>query len=115
DGSRTKGRIDANSKSEAYDRLQQQALVPVDIFEANAPVKRSFWQQDISLSRRVSANARAAIARELGLLLKAGIALDRCLHLLLQKTTNRRINAIMARVRERVVAGASFPAALAEE
>lgn len=115
-GKRVSGRIEAETLHQAHDKLLRQSLIPSAIMEdSRAAATVSFWRRDIRIARRVGPEARAAFLRELGLLLKAGIALDRSLRLMAGQARASRLGATIERVRERIVSGQSLQAALGAE
>jgi len=114
-GKKVSGIIDADSAAAARQKLRSARIFPVSVREARAgevkPEARTF-----SFSRRlkrIRPAEAAMLTRQLATLLGAGFPLVPALDTLLSQGRSHTFNRILAQVKDSVVAGSSFAAALA--
>jgi general secretion pathway protein F len=114
-GKKVSGIIDADSAAAARQKLRSARIFPVSVREARAgeikPEARAF-----SFSRRlkrIRPAEAAMLTRQLATLLGAGFPLVPALDTLLSQGRSHTFNRILAQVKDSVVAGSSFAAALA--
>ncbi|MDZ7599454.1 MAG: type II secretion system inner membrane protein GspF [Desulfobacterales bacterium] len=114
-GKKVSGIIDADSAAAARQKLRSARIFPVSVREARAgevkPEARTF-----SFGRRlkrIRPAEAAMLTRQLATLLGAGFPLVPALDTLLSQGRSHTFNRILAQVKDSVVAGSSFAAALA--
>jgi len=114
-GKKVSGIIDADSAAAARQKLRSARIFPVSVREARAgevkPEARTF-----AFSRRlkrIRPAEAAMLTRQLATLLGAGFPLVPALDTLLSQGRSHTFNRILAQVKDSVVAGSSFAAALA--
>ncbi len=114
-GKKVSGIIDADSAAAARQKLRAARIFPVSVHEARAgEVKPE--RQPFSLGRRrrrIRPAEAAMLTRQLATLLGAGFPLVPALDTLLSQGRSHTFNRILAQVKDSVVAGSSFAAALA--
>jgi general secretion pathway protein F len=115
-GEVVEGRMEAGAEAEVVKRLQEAGLLPIQVQAASgagsvASLLPSLWRGGMQGLRRRDV---AAFTQELATLLGAGLALDRALQMLLELTDDTRLRRVIARIDERVRAGATLSAALEE-
>jgi general secretion pathway protein F len=114
-GKKVSGIIDADSAAAARQKLRAARIFPVSVHEARAgEVKPE--RQPFSLSRRrrrIRPAEAAMLTRQLATLLGAGFPLVPALDTLLSQGRSHTFNRILAQIKDSVVAGSSFAAALA--
>jgi general secretion pathway protein F len=129
-GATRTGVIDADTPREARSRLRRDNLLVSELSEARGNRSRrarakgrktSFVErlQDLRQSQRGGPSGRdlelvAAITRQLGTLLGAGIAMADALSAIVDQAQSRRIESIFRSIRERITQGVSLGDALAE-
>ena len=115
--SKAAGIIDAESQRGANQKLRKNGIFPVDVVEqeqaqhklkngaadtlARAPQSGSLPQSDLAL-----------LTRQLGTLIVAGLPLVAALGILIEQSTNRSVQSLLADIREQVRGGSDFSAAL---
>lgn len=114
-GKKVSGIIDADSAAAARQKLRAARIFPVSVHESRAgEVKPE--RQPFSLGRRrrrIRPAEAAMLTRQLATLLGAGFPLVPALDTLLSQGRSHTFNRILAQVKDSVVAGSSFAAALA--
>jgi general secretion pathway protein F len=114
-GKKVSGIIDADSAAAARQKLRAARIFPVSVHEARAgEVKPE--RQPFSFGRRrrrIRPAEAAMLTRQLATLLGAGFPLVPALDTLLSQGRSHTFNRILAQVKDSVVAGSSFAAALA--
>jgi general secretion pathway protein F len=124
------GVIDADTPREARSRLRRDNLLVSELNEARGmrskrarekAAKASFLKklQELRQSQQSGPSGRdleivAAITRQLGTLLGAGIAMADALSAIIDQAQSRRIESIFRSIRERITQGVSLGDALAE-
>ena len=107
EGRVTKGLIDGESCSQALDRIRGLGLTPIEAVEGRAA----------KATRRIGAAGRRAFAQklgELGVLLGAGLTLDRALALCVDNAHDPASAALLLQISRKVREGAPLSIALAE-
>ncbi|MCG6907841.1 MAG: type II secretion system inner membrane protein GspF [Desulfobacteraceae bacterium] len=114
-GKKVSGIIDADSAAAARQKLRAARIFPVSVHEARAgEVKPE--RQPFSFGRRrrrIRPAEAAMLTRQLATLLGAGFPLVPALDTLLSQGRSHTFNRILAQIKDSVVAGSSFAAALA--
>jgi general secretion pathway protein F len=109
-GETVQGSMDAASVEDVIQRLQEQGNVPL---EAGAATRGSLF---VGL-RKPSLGGAGLVefTGQLGILLHAGLPLDRALQMLLELPEGERARHVVERIRDRVRGGASLSRAMEEE
>ncbi len=111
-GETVQGRMDAASVEDVIARLQEQGNVPLEAGDAAAGSGSLFG----GLHRKsLSGAALVQFTEQLGILLHAGLPLDRSLQMLLELPEGERARRVIERIRDRVRGGASLSHAMEEE
>jgi general secretion pathway protein F len=111
-GETVEGRMDAATVEDVIARLQEQGNVPLEAADAAAGGGSLF----ASLRRKSLAGAALVeFTGQLGILLRAGLPLDRALQMLLELPEGERARHVVERLRDRVRGGASLSHAMEEE
>lgn len=103
---------DADSPRDARLRLRRKGLLVTDIeqVETVRDKKQSNWAKN--RQRRRTARELANVTRQLGTLLKSGIALNDALKALVDQIESREMGTVFRDVRERITSGSSFAEAI---
>ncbi len=110
-GETVEGRMEADSLDHVIARLQEQGNVPLEARDA-AGGGALFG----GLRRKPLAGAAlVAFTEQLGILLHAGLPLDRSLQMLLELPEGERARRVVERIRDRVRGGSSLSRAMEEE
>jgi len=110
-GETVEGRMDAASTEDVIARLQEQGNVPLEATDA-ADGGALFG----GLRRKtLSGAALVEFTEQLGILLHAGLPLDRALQMLLELPEGERARHVVERIRDRVRGGSSLSRAMEEE
>lgn len=113
-GKKVSGIIDADSATAARQKLRASRIFPVNIRETREGEARR-EPRALAFSRRLGRLKPAEVAmltRQLATLLGAGFPLVSALDTLLPQSRSHTFNRILAQVKDSVVAGSSFAAAL---
>ncbi len=111
-GETVEGRMDAASVDDVIARLQEQGNVPLEAGAAGAGGGALLG----GLRRKTLAgSALVEFTSQLGILLHAGLPLDRALQMLLELPEGERARHVVMRIRDRVRGGASLSRAMEEE
>ncbi|MEA1832131.1 type II secretion system F family protein [Methylobacterium durans] len=110
DGRLRAGRIEAEAGERAVASLRAEGLQVFEI--APAAAATPFWRRDLFGRDRVNDAARIAFLREFGMLLGAGLTVDRALRLV-ERQAGPALRPVLADLLARVLAGASLSRALA--
>ena len=107
------GQMEARSAAAVVERLQDMGHLPMRVDEA-AAVSAATTQRSAGLlqRKRVSRAELMELTRELATLLHAGLALDRCLEIMIGMAPTPRVGELLLRVQSDVRAGAALSAAL---
>ena len=110
-GETVEGRMDAASADDVIARLQEQGNVPLEASDA-AGGGSLFGR----LRRKtLSGAALVEFTEQLGILLHAGLPLDRALQMLLELPEGERARHVVERIRDRVRGGVALSRAMEEE
>ena len=109
DGEVVEADMAAPSRAAVVERLQALGHVPIRAEEVRGPGLRS----GVRLGRRVERQDLVLLTRDLGVLLQAGLALDRALAILADLAANERLRDLLAGLLERLKGGASLADAMA--
>ena len=107
----TKGKISANSRSEAYRVLRDKGLQPVSVGDPSASPKASVAMEGAPLVKLTNAQL-LYFTEELAELLEAGLKLESALKVIEQRQEKSGIQPIAAYLRQRVRDGYNFSNAL---
>lgn len=110
-GETVEGRMDAASVDDVIARLQEQGNVPL---EATDAAGRGALLGGLR-RKSLSGAALVEFTEQLGILLHAGLPLDRALQMLLDLPEGERARRVVERIRDRVRGGASLSRAMEEE
>lgn len=110
-GETVEGRMDAASVDDVIARLQEQGNVPL---EAGDAAGGASLFGDLR-KKPLSGAALVEFTEQLGILLHAGLPLDRALQMLLELPEGERARHVVERIRDRVRGGASLSRAMEEE
>lgn len=121
-GKNVRGVVEADNERQAVAAVRDKGLVPLSVESAAAVVSASGTPADsrFSLKRLLAAlhpvpkTAVAAMARQLATLLHAGLPLDEALGSICAHDDMSRMQGIVARLRERIMAGGDLADGLAE-
>jgi len=110
-GETVQGRMDAASVEDVIQRLQEQGNVPLEAGDAGGggSLLGGFRRKSLA------GNALVEFTSQLGILLHAGLPLDRALQMLLELPEGERARHVVERVRDRVRGGASLSHAMEQE
>ena len=115
-GQLLRGVMEAPSEAEVVARLQRQGQIPM---RAEPAAKRNWLAELAALEfgrrQALSRNDLANVTRELATMLAAGQDLDRALRFIVETAPNKRVAAVMDRVRAKVRGGSALAAALGHE
>jgi general secretion pathway protein F/type IV pilus assembly protein PilC len=115
EGARVEGQLDAGSLGEAFRRLEQERLVPVEVRgDAARPVGGGAKAAAAGAARAPKLKRAAVIAftEEMADLLDAGLQLPQALGVLAERQENAAIRQVAARVRDGLREGEPLSAAL---
>jgi len=108
DGRKESATIEAANLATAGHLLKEQGLLPTEIREQGNKTSFSFSKifSFVSLSEKIN------FVQNLGVMLKAGISISRCLQILVKQTRNKRFKDILSDVYNQVQQGKSLAEAL---
>src|SRR6185312_14144527 len=110
-GETVEGRMDAASADDVVARLQEQGNVPLEATDAAGGGSLFGGLR----KKTLSGAALVEFTEQLGILLHAGLPLDRALQMLLELPEGERARHVVERIRDRVRGGASLSRAMEEE
>ncbi len=120
-GKNVRGTVEADTERQAIAIIREKGFVPLSVESASASVARSGAPSSQSSLKRlfeslhpVPKTAVAAMARQLATLLHAGLPLDEALASICAHDGTPRMQAIVSRLRERIMAGGDLADGLAE-
>ncbi|MDY0910035.1 type II secretion system F family protein [Microbacterium sp. CFBP9034] len=111
-GSIVKGTVEAASESAVAGKLKAQGLTPLEVTLKS----KTGLNRDIKLpgaTKSVPAKQLAVFSRQMAGLMNAGLPLMRTLSILIEQTTDKRLQPALVQVQGDVESGSSFSAALA--
>ncbi|MBT9281063.1 MAG: type II secretion system F family protein [Hydrogenibacillus schlegelii] len=108
-GRRIRGRVEAAGPREAFETLRGQGLIVLRLH----PDRAGALRREIYLTPPVKGKEFVFFARQLSVLIRAGVPVIRAFELMAAETTNRRFRAILAAVRDDLRAGRTLNEALA--
>ncbi|HET7597198.1 MAG TPA: type II secretion system F family protein, partial [Burkholderiales bacterium] len=111
-GETVEGRMDAASVDDVIARLQAQGNVPLEAGDAGSG--GGLLSGDLR-KKPLAGAALVEFTSQLGILLHAGLPLDRALQMLLELPEGERARRVIERIRDRVRGGASLSRAMEEE
>ncbi len=109
-GEAVSGQMEAKSAEVVAEKLQEQGYMPILVEEGGAGAGQG-WLASLGRSR-VSAEDLGIFTRELAILLRAGLPLDRALEIIIKLTVNEQFKEIAKSIRTEVRAGASLASAM---
>lgn len=116
-GAIARGEIEAKTRAEAYRKLIEQKLRPVQIGrpeDGTAPTRTEAPRSDQIRRSRLSAKRLLQFTEELADLLEAGLQLENALRVIETREEASPIKSVAAYLRQRIREGKSFSAALRE-
>ncbi len=110
-GETVEGRMDAASVEDVIARLQEQGNVPLEANDAaeGGSLLGGFRRKSLAGAALVE------FTEQLGVLLHAGLPLDRALQMMLELPEGERARRVIGRIRDRVRGGSSLSRAMEEE
>lgn len=108
DGQTVTGFISADTEREALTQLKQQVLTPIGLAQEGARVekRRALWQ------RKIGAQEKALVVKELGTLLQAGVSLAEAVDSMAQSHGDDALGQSFSRIHAALRSGGSFSSAL---
>lgn len=110
-GHKISGKTDGSGRKAVVKKLSQQGIFITNLTEL-AQSSSSGWFKSIGIKRKVSSAELAAMTRQLGTLLSAGISLDETLLTLGEQTDRPVISNALMTIREKILQGASLHEAM---
>lgn len=114
-GDVVEGEMEAISQAAVLDHLRGQGYMPIRADESAGRSLADLLKLEIRRRDRLSSQDLIAIMRELASLLRAGLALDHALGVLINFSEKESIKKLMGRVLERVRGGSSLADAMAAQ
>jgi general secretion pathway protein F len=114
-GDVVEGEMEAMSQSAVLDHLRGQGYMPIRADESAGRSLADLLKLEVRRRDRLSNQDLIAIMRELASLLRAGLALDHALAVLINFSEKESIKKLMGRVLERVRGGSSLADAMAAQ
>ena len=111
-GAAAKGVIEAPGAAAARRMLRDRALLPVSVEPASKPLSIA-----IPFRRggtRINARALATVTRQISTLVSSHVNIEEALNIVAQQAENAKVAALMASVRDAILDGRSFAAALGD-
>ncbi|MDR3586658.1 MAG: type II secretion system F family protein [Desulfosporosinus sp.] len=106
-GKHEQGVLQANSRMEALEILQQQKKYPVTVQETTSKDLKT-----VRFSKKTNVKDLAVFCRQFYTMLNSGISIIKCLEILREQVENTRLKAALANVYEEVQKGAMLSAAM---
>lgn len=114
-GDVVEGEMEAASQAAVIEQLRVQGLLPIRAEEARGRTILDFLRLEVGRRDRLSRQDVLGIIRELASLLRAGLAIDHALAVLINFSEKEPIKKMMGRVLERVRGGSSLADAMAAQ
>ncbi len=111
-GRLTRGTQEADSAAAAREALRDRKLYPTRVEEERSDPAGA-GRGGLHFGRRVQLGALVNATTQLGVLLRSGMPLTRCLEALGEQSEDRRLRKVLAQVRDQVSQGSSLSDALA--
>jgi type IV pilus assembly protein PilC len=112
-GQAVSGNLTAGTRSAVLDHIQEKGLRPISVKEVRDDAPKAV-RPPIFKTERVSQVSVEAFTRQLANLLTAGVALNRALDIVTRETSKSAVKKQWITIRNDVMGGASFTAALAK-
>jgi len=109
------GEMEAQSQSAVIEHLRGQGYLPIRAEESSGRSLLDVLRRDVGGRGGLGRNDITGIIRELASLLRAGLALDQALNVLINFSEKEPVKKMMGRVLERVRGGASLADAMAAQ
>ena len=120
-GKTVRGLVEADTERQAIASVREKGLVPLSVESASAsvanpgmPSSKSSFKKILESLHPVPKTAVAAMARQLATLLHAGLPLDEALASICAHDDASRMQGIVSRLRDRIMAGGDLADGLAE-
>ena len=120
-GKTVRGVVEADTERQAIASVREKGLVPLSVESASAsvanpgmPSSKSSFKKILESLHPVPKSAVAAMARQLATLLHAGLPLDEALASICAHDDVSRMQGIVSRLRDRIMAGGDLADGLAE-
>jgi general secretion pathway protein F len=107
------GEMEAASRGAVIDRLRNQGFLPIQAREHAARQPAAWLQRRLGRRRPPGREAVELMLRELAILLRAGLALDQALEVMVRHTENAATGALIQSLADRVRGGMSLGDAMA--
>jgi general secretion pathway protein F len=114
-GEIVEGEMEAVSQAAVIEHLRGQGYMPIRADESSGRSIADLLKMEVGGSGGLSRQEIIAVIRELGSLLRAGLALDQALSVLINFNEKEAVKKLMGRVLERVRGGASLADAMAAQ
>ncbi len=105
DGNVVTGILQADTEKNAVDSLGRMGMFPMEVSQEGKTMGKSAPRR---VSRKIRKADIAMFTRQLGDLLKAGVAIDRALVTLKEQTSNEKLCGIIGEIQKDVLAGKPF-------
>jgi len=107
------GLIEAQSESEAVEKLSQSGILPVRLEKAAALPKAETQARIKKPSARIASRQITVFSRELASLLKSGVPILSALDIIREQSENLRLKEIVTDIRNAIKDGAAFSSGIA--
>src|SRR4051812_43393890 len=114
-GQVSEGDMTAANAREVVERIQALGHIPLETKESAGSGLHGFLTKELFQSKRASAKSLAPLIRQLGILLRAGLPLDRALEILHEVAARRSEADVPRRLLNRVRGGSALADAMADE
>jgi len=111
-GYKVTGELTAKSSQEVIDLLHERTCRPINI-EEKVKTAKEFGQVEI-ISKKVKTKDLVVFCRQLSTMLRAGLALDKAMRLLIGQTSHKTLNSVLEEVSTRIGQGVSLSSAMKE-
>lgn len=109
------GEMEATSQAAVVEHLRGQGYMPIRADESSGRALSDLLKLEVGRKGGLSRQDIMAVIRELGSLLRAGLAIDQALSVLINFSEKEPVKKLMARVLERVRGGSSLADAMAAQ
>jgi len=109
------GDMEAPSQAAVIEHLRNQGLFPIGAEEQRQGTLASWLNREFGRRRRIARPDVAIVIRELSTLLRAGLALDQALDVLIAFSERETVREVLKRVVEKVRGGVSLADAMASQ
>ncbi|MCF6138106.1 type II secretion system F family protein [Pseudalkalibacillus berkeleyi] len=107
-GKKTKGQVDAETKTSAVSMLKERGIIPIDIAEH----RESVFTKDISISKGINPRELVMFLRQFSALLEAGISVVKSVHILHDQSQYKPLKSALSTIKDQVQEGESLSNAM---